>query len=133
MLYELVEYCPPHLFTISNFGTELTPSTFAMMSSTSLKFIVLLNVQLLISKYFPGDKSLNILAIVKKIKIKKILKSRDDFYAFSNFKYTFLNIKKEDLNNARITLTIYRDRTPSSSTNYAHSCDENEISTLFDF
>ena len=49
-------------------------------------------IQIVISRYFPGDKCFNILATGKKIKIKKILKSRDDFYAFSNFKYTFLNI-----------------------------------------
>lgn len=90
-------------------------------------------IQIGISRYFPGDKSFNTLVNGEKVIINKILESRDDFYAFSNLKFTIPNIKKEDLKNARITLTIYRDGTPSSSTNYAHSCDENAISTLFDF
>jgi hypothetical protein len=39
-LYEFGEYLPPHLFTNSNIEIELTPSVFAIISSTSLKLIV---------------------------------------------------------------------------------------------
>jgi hypothetical protein len=89
-------------------------------------------IQIAISRYFPGDKSFNIIATGEKLIINKIFESRDDFYIFSNLKFTIPNIKKEDLKNSRITLTIYRDETANSSTNYAHSIDENTISTLFD-
>ena len=40
MLYEFVEYLPPHLFVIFIIGTDDTPSTFAINNSTSLKLIV---------------------------------------------------------------------------------------------
>ena len=33
ILYEFVEYLPPHLFTISTIGTDDTPSTFANNNS----------------------------------------------------------------------------------------------------
>lgn len=89
-------------------------------------------IQIAISRYFPGDKSFKIIATGEKLIINKIFESREDFYVFSNLKFTIPNIKKEDLKNSRITLTIYRDNTPNSSTNYAHSIDENTISTLFD-
>ncbi|KDN53866.1 hypothetical protein [Flavobacterium seoulense] len=90
-------------------------------------------IQIAISRYFPGDKSFNILATGEKVIIDKIFESQEDFYAFSNLKFTIPNIKKEDLKNSRITLTIYMDNTSNSSTNYAHSIDENTISTLFDY
>lgn len=90
-------------------------------------------IQIGISRYFPGDKSFDIIATGEKLIINKIFESKEDFYAFSNLKFTIPNIKKEDLKNSRITLTIYKDKTPRSSTNYAHSSDENTISTLFDF
>ena len=50
-LYELSAYWPPHLFTIFNFGTELTPSTFATINSNSEMLIVLLKVKLSMVKY----------------------------------------------------------------------------------
>lgn len=90
-------------------------------------------IQIAISRYFPGNKSFEIIATGEKLIINKIFQSREDFYTLSNLKFTIPNIKKEDLKNSRITLTIYRDETPHSSTNYAHSIDENTISTLFDF
>lgn len=88
-------------------------------------------IQIAISRYFPGDKSFNILATGEKVIINKIFKSREDFYAFSNLKFTIPKIKKKYLKNSRITLTIYMDKT-YSVTNYAHSSDENVISNLFD-
>ena len=90
-------------------------------------------IQIGISRYFPGEKSFKILATGEKIIINKIFQSRDDFYTLSNLKFSIPNIKKEDLKNSRITLTIFSDGTSHSSTNYAHSNDENTISTLFDF
>lgn len=90
-------------------------------------------IQIAISRYFPGDKSFKIIATGEKIIINKIFISKEASYTFSNFKFTITNIKKEDLKNSRITLTIYMDKTPRSSTNYAHSIDENTISTLFDY
>lgn len=89
-------------------------------------------IQIAISRYFPGDKSFNIIATGEKIIINKIFISKEASYTFSNLKFTIPNIKKEDLKNSRITLTIYMDKTLRSSTNYAHSIDENTISTLFD-
>ena len=37
ILYEFEEYFPEHLFVIITFGTDETPSTFAISNSTSLK------------------------------------------------------------------------------------------------
>ena len=40
ILYEFGAYLPPHLFTINKFGTDETPSIFAINNSTSLRFMV---------------------------------------------------------------------------------------------
>lgn len=89
-------------------------------------------IQIGLSRYTPGQKGFNHIKRSEKLKINKILESRNDYYDISNLKFTIPNIKKEDLKNSRITLTIYRDNT-YSRTNYSHSNEENTISTLFDF
>lgn len=85
-----------------------------------------------ISRYTSGARSFDYIAGSKKTIINKKFKSREDFYDISDLKFTVKNITKEDLKNSRITLTIYMDNS-FRSTNYSHSSEENENSTLFDF